>query len=119
MVMVADDTGHPGNTLTLYWLWQGCPCCLTKSGQEPIARHLALKITDTPIKTRHSLYEKPCRIAEVYANKRRGVFRTCWWAVVYLLRADKYPRLTRRLSQGQKGLDERALMASQRPSEPW
>jgi len=39
MVMVADDTGHPGNTLTLYWLWQGCPCCLTKSGQEPKLRH--------------------------------------------------------------------------------
>jgi hypothetical protein len=39
--------------------------------------------------------------------------------VVYLSPADKYHRLTRRLSQGQKGLDERALMASQRPSAPW
>jgi alpha-ketoglutarate-dependent taurine dioxygenase len=36
--------------------------------------------------------------------------------VVYLLAADKYPRLTRRLSQEQKGLDERARTASQRPS---
>ena len=33
--------------------------------------------------------------------------------------ADKYHRLTRRLSQEQKGLDERALIASQRPSHPW
>src|SRR5712692_3424526 len=31
-------------------------------------------------------------------------------AVVYLHPADKYHRLTRRLSQGQKGIDERALM---------
>jgi len=38
---------------------------------------------------------------------------------VYLSPADKSHRLTRRLSQGQKGLKERALMASQRPSEPW
>jgi hypothetical protein len=39
--------------------------------------------------------------------------------VVYLSPADKYHRLTRRPSQGQKGIDERALMVSQRPSEPW
>jgi hypothetical protein len=32
--------------------------------------------------------------------------------VVYLSPADKYPRLTRGLSKGQKGLDEKALMAS-------
>ena len=38
---------------------------------------------------------------------------------VYLPTVDKYRRLTRRLSQGQKGLEERALMASQQPSEPW
>ena len=44
-----------------------------------------------------------------------------FWAfgVVYLSPADKYHRLTRRLSQEQKGLEERALMASQRPSHPW
>jgi hypothetical protein len=59
------------------------------------------------------------------------MFRTSHWArfvpmegtiqrtVVYLSPADKYPRLTRRLSQEQKGLHERARMASQRPSEPW
>ena len=35
------------------------------------------------------------------------------------LPSDKYRRLTHRLSQEQKGLDERALMASQRPSAPW
>ena len=32
--------------------------------------------------------------------------------VVYLPNADKYRRLTRRPSQGQKGIDERTLMAS-------
>jgi hypothetical protein len=40
-------------------------------------------------------------------------------AVVSLYAADKSPRLTCRLSQGQKGLDERALIAFQRSSEPW
>jgi hypothetical protein len=52
----------------------------------------------------------------------RNLSRYCDYAertVVYLSPADKYHRLTRRLSQGQKGLDERALMASQRPSAPW
>jgi hypothetical protein len=39
--------------------------------------------------------------------------------VVYLSPAAKYDRLTRRPSQGQKGLDERAIMASQWPSHPW
>ena len=39
--------------------------------------------------------------------------------VVYLHPADKYRRLTHRPSKGQKGLCERALMASQRPSPPW
>ena len=38
---------------------------------------------------------------------------------VYLHPADKYYRLTRRPSQGQKGLEERAIMASQWPSHPW
>src|SRR5262249_48956957 len=37
--------------------------------------------------------------------------------VVYLPNADKYRGLTRRLSQEQKGLDEKTLMASQRPSD--
>jgi len=36
-------------------------------------------------------------------------------AVVYLAAADKYRGLTCRPSQGQKVLDERTLMASQRP----
>jgi len=39
--------------------------------------------------------------------------------VVYLHTADKYHRLTRRLSQEQKGLEERALMASPRLSHSW
>ena len=38
--------------------------------------------------------------------------------VVYLSPADKYHRLTRRLSQEQKGLEERAIMASRQPSAP-
>jgi len=37
---------------------------------------------------------------------------------VYLAAAAKYRRLTHRLSQEQKGLDERARTASQRPSPP-
>jgi len=44
------------------------------------------------------------------------------WAenrVVYLSPAAKYHRLTSLPSKGQKGLDERAIMASQRPSHPW
>jgi len=39
--------------------------------------------------------------------------------VVYLSPAAKSHRLTHRLSEGQKGLYERALMASQRPSSRW
>ncbi len=39
--------------------------------------------------------------------------------VVYLAAADKYRRLTQRLSQEQKGLDERVLMVSQWPSHLW
>jgi hypothetical protein len=39
--------------------------------------------------------------------------------VVYRTTADNSPRLTRRLSQGLKVLDEWALMTSQQPSEPW
>jgi hypothetical protein len=37
--------------------------------------------------------------------------------VVYLPPADKYHGLTHRLSQEQKDIDERALLASQRPSQ--
>src|SRR6266567_7000168 len=39
--------------------------------------------------------------------------------VVYLPNADKDRGLTCRPSQGQKGRDERTLMASQRPFHPW
>src|SRR5438128_5147418 len=44
-----------------------------------------------------------------------GNLRANGHPVVYLHPADKYHRLTRRPSQGQKGIDERALMASKRP----
>ena len=40
-------------------------------------------------------------------------------AVVYLQRAGKYQRPAWRPSQGQKCRDERAIMASQRPSHSW
>ncbi len=39
--------------------------------------------------------------------------------VVYLSPADKYHRLIHRPSQEHKGLDERALRASQRASHSW
>src|SRR5262249_26801338 len=39
--------------------------------------------------------------------------------VVYLSPAEKYPGLTRRLWQEQKGLDKRTFMGSQRPSHRW
>ena len=39
--------------------------------------------------------------------------------VVFLSPADKYHRLTRRPSQGQKGLDEMAIMTFQWSSHPW
>ena len=38
---------------------------------------------------------------------------------MYLSPADKYHRLTHRPSQGQKGLDERAIMTSPWSSHPW
>jgi hypothetical protein len=41
------------------------------------------------------------------------------WPAVSLQRAGKYQRPTWQLSQGQKGLDKRAIMASQWPSHPW
>jgi hypothetical protein len=40
------------------------------------------------------------------------------YAVVSLQRAGKYQRPAWRPSQGQKGIDERALMASPQPSPP-
>jgi len=40
------------------------------------------------------------------------------WVVVSLQRAGKYQRLAWRPSQEQKGIDERALMASLQPSPP-
>ena len=39
-------------------------------------------------------------------------------AVVYLSFADNYRRLTQRLLEEQKGLEERVFMAPQRPSHP-
>ena len=52
------------------------------------------------------------------AARHCGVARRTLQRVVYLPSADKYDRLTRRLSQGQKGLEERALIASLQPSAP-
>src|SRR5919108_4655808 len=49
---------------------------------------------------------------------RRGIEQLLKVRAVYLAAAAKYRRLTHRLSQEQKGLDERARTASQRPSLP-
>ncbi len=43
----------------------------------------------------------------------------CDHRAVYLHTADKYHGFTHRPSPGQKGMDEKAIMASQWPSEPW
>jgi hypothetical protein len=62
---------------------------------------------------RHWMEEQDLRSRKIAQDLAGG------HSVVYLSPAAKYPRLTRRLSQGQKGLDERAIMASQRLSDPW
>jgi DDE superfamily endonuclease len=56
------------------------------------------------------LVAEACGITEDLGEKEQRV--------VYLSPADKYHRLTRRPSQGQKGLEERALIASLQPSAP-
>ena len=66
------------------------------------------------------LVEQPQDLGQVQADELRvkkqgGIV----WMVVYLQRAGIYKRPAWRPSQGQKGLDERALMASQSPSPPW
>jgi hypothetical protein len=53
------------------------------------------------------------------SNNPQGRERQPYEWVAYLSPADNSPRLTRRLSQGLKVLDELALMTSQQPSEPW
>jgi Rhodopirellula transposase DDE domain len=63
-------------------------------------------------------YRVPVRLAyDPPSHSKSNPIERCW--VMCLHPADKYHRLTHRPSQGQKGLDERALMASQWPSEPW
>ena len=58
-------------------------------------------------------------LGEVGAVLALEASRLSRFMVVYLSPADKYRRLTHRSSQGQKGLAERALMASQWPSHLW
>src|SRR5262249_28178348 len=53
------------------------------------------------------------------AQGKPAIHYTTVYRVVYLSPADNSLRLTRRLSQGLKVLDEWALMTSQQPSEPW
>ena len=36
---------------------------------------------DAPTKTRHSVFNKPCRITGVSSNQGRGVFRRCSWGL--------------------------------------
>src|SRR5438445_13109475 len=59
-----------------------------------------------------SFLQTKLRHREGYETRRVGL-------AVYLHTADKSPRLPHRPSKGQKDLYERALLASQRPSEPW
>src|SRR4029450_2968107 len=91
--------------------------------------------------TMHSLNNASRRCAHVSAifsppgfvlpkwgvGKEAMVFTTCYVMqrgakaghTVGLAAAAKYRRLTHRLSQEHKGLDERTLMASQQPFHPW
>jgi hypothetical protein len=62
-------------------------------------------------------YEDVSNLWICYPLKVRENYQHEW--VVSLQRAGKYQRPAWRPSQGQKGLDERALMASQRPSPRW
>jgi hypothetical protein len=58
----------------------------------------------------------------VYGEQLRAVLDNvvvAEYQVVSLHTADKYHRLTRRLSQDQKGLEGKAIMVSQQPSAPW
>ncbi len=59
------------------------------------------------------------RLFHVAGMTERGQIVLRKRLVVYLQPADNSPRLTRRLSQGLKVLDEWALMTSQQPSAPW
>ena len=63
------------------------------------------------------IYGKMTQIAQDYHISRTFLSQLIW-AVVYLAAAEKYRGLTHRPPQEQKGLDERTLMASQRPSHP-
>ena len=78
-----------------------------------------------PIVGKSEKVECPCASGRVLAPQRliernqRRLFGMNGEVVVYLSTADKYYGLTRRPSQEQKGLDERTLMASQRPFHPW
>jgi putative transposase len=81
----------------------------------------------SPLRYRHGEARMTeCGVRLDHATIQRGVVQDsplleeAWHRrAVYLHPADKYYRLTRRPSQGQKGLDERAIMASQWPSHPW
>ena len=42
---------------------------------------IRLQRSDTHAKTRHSLFDKPCRIVQVSDNRSRGVFHTDSWAL--------------------------------------
>ena len=55
----------------------------------------------------------------VLQTRLHALFQGCICWAVSLAAAEKYRRLTPRLSQEQEGLDERALMVSQRPSHLW
>jgi hypothetical protein len=93
--------------LVLLWLWLMLPHLW------PSPPGVAHKIPTQSIKSKRKRSREPKPFAGLTQKPHCALCEA-----VYLPTADKYRRLTRRLSQGQKGLEERALMASQQPSEP-
>jgi len=75
--------------------------------------------SDGLVKQRAFVAAAPILLQPPDSRDRTTVHSSTQEPAVYLHPADKYSRLTHRPSQGQKGLEERTLMASQRPSHPW
>ena len=86
-----------------------------------IEEHVRWSDTDCTGMIYYGKFLRLCEIAETELFRAVGlpyaeVFDRL---AVYLHTADKSHRLTHRPSQGQKGMDERTLMTSQRPSHLW
>jgi hypothetical protein len=91
------------------------------NGLPPVPQHRGEQIRRLPFRQ-----PRPCCHPQLAQQRRlflrRGLLPPgrlgLHQPAVYLAAAAKYRRLTHRLSQEQKGLDERARTASQRPSPP-